>query len=247
MYIYFCTRQEFHPLFLFLLGFNAPKIIQLNIIIRSIQINFSPALTTQNEKGLKLILTTLSLLTTQELAQDVAARDNVIQLLRSRATLLNNLAQTFKLLVRISLVLADLLGHLDVVLGVLVLHTLNSLLDFCDKVSEATRGNVLADDVIELRNCAGLGVQTTANGTVGANLGVQESDEGGFGASALVGFGFVRSLGKEFDGRESADALFFGQSLCVLGLSVHLGDNNVRLAEVVVGKGFPSRSKALAV
>lgn len=198
-------------------------------------------------KQLQLISLLILLTTTQELTQDVTPRDKIIQLLRRRATLLDDLGQPRKLLTGILLVLANLLGNLDIVLRGLVLRTLDALLDITNQVREVTCRNVLANERVQVGDCAGLLVQTTSNGTVGAGLGVQEVNEGLLRACALVGFGVVGALGKELDGGEAGDALFAGESLCVLSFSVDLRDHDAGFEDVVVGEGFPGRSKALAV
>lgn len=202
---------------------------------------------TAEELGLQLILTLILLTTTQELTQDVAARDKVIHLLRRRATLLDDLRKTSKLLLSILLVLAELLCNLHIVLRVFVLQILDGLLDLPNKALEVARGNILANNIVKVSNGTSLLVKTTANSTVSAGLFVQEVKEGLLRAGALVGFGFLGALGEELDSGVSGDALFSGEGLRVFGFSVDLGDDDVGLGGEVVSEGFPGRSEALAV
>jgi len=187
------------------------------------------------------------LTTTQELAQNVTARDKVINLLRRRTTLLDNLAQTSKLLLSISLVLAKLLRNLNIVLRVLVLQTLHALLNFPNKALEVARGNILSNKRVDLGNSTSLLIKTAADSTVSTGLLVQEVNEGLLGASTLVRLGLLGALGEELDGGVAGDALFSGKGLGVLGFGVDLGNDDVGLEDEVVGEGFPGRGKALAV
>lgn len=187
------------------------------------------------------------LTTTQELAQNVTARDKVINLLRRRTTLLDNLAQTSKLLLSISLVLAKLLRNLNIVLRVLVLQTLHALLNFHNKALEVARGNILSNKRVDLGNSTSLLIKTAADSTVSTGLLVQEVNEGLLGASTLVRLGLLGALGEELDGGVAGDALFSGKGLGVLGFGVDLGNDDVGLEDEVVGEGFPGRGKALAV
>lgn len=187
------------------------------------------------------------LTTTQELAQNVTARDKVINLLRRRTTLLDNLAQTSKLLLSISLVLAKLLRNLNIVLRVFVLQTLHALLNFPNKALEVARGNILSNKRVDLGNSTSLLIKTAADSTVSTGLLVQEVNEGLLGASTLVRLGLLGALGEELDGGVAGDALFSGKGLGVLGFGVDLGNDDVGLEDEVVGEGFPGRGKALAV
>ena len=221
------------------------------IVLKSYYINICTGQTdrqTDRKTGkLQLILLLVLLLTTQELTQDVTARNEIIHLLGSRTTLLNDLAQPLKLLSSVFLVLAQLLRHLDVVRGVLVLQTLDGLLDLAHQVREAARGDELAHKLVQTRDGTSLGVQLAAIQTVRAGLVIQEGDKGGFRTRALVVFGFLGTLGEELDRREPGDTLLLRQELGVLSLSVHLGDHNRGFEHEVIGEGFPRGSQALAV
>lgn len=196
--------------------------------------------------SLQLIFTRLLGLTSKA-AEDVAAGDHVIKLLRSRATLLQNLDKTSELLGGILAVLAQLVGNLDVVLGVLALQVLGSLLDLGSERLELLRGHVLSNELVQHLNGACLAVQTTADGATGTGLAVQEVNKGLLGAGAGVGLGLGRALGEELDSRVAGNALLLGQGLGVLGLGVDLSDHDVVLEGEVIGKGFPDGSKGLAV
>lgn len=206
----------------------------------------SPLSKSNESTSLKLILTSLPVLASKG-AEDVAAGDDVIKLLRSRATLLQDLNKTSKLLGGILAILAQLVGNLDVVLSVLVLQTLGGLLDLGSKFLEFLRGRVLGNKVVQHLDGASLAVQTTTNGAAGASLAVQEVDKGLLGAGAGVGLGLGGALGEELDRRVTGDTLLLGQSLSILGLGVDLGNHDVVLEGEVVGEGLPDGSEGLAV
>lgn len=195
----------------------------------------------------QLILTTPRLLATQELAQDVAPRNKVIHLLRSRTTLLDDLAETLKLLAGVLLVLAQLLRYLDIVQRVLVLQALDGLLDLIDQVTEAARRDVLADKFLQAGDGTSLRVELAINKTVGTSLRVHECNEGLLRARALVVLGFLGALGEKLDGGVAGDTLLSGKRFCVLGFGINLGDDNVGLEDKVISDRFPGRSEALAV
>ena len=194
-------------------------------------------------RHLKLIVLNI----TDKAAEDVATGDNVIQLLRGRATLGQDLLETSDLLGGVALVLAELFGSLNIVLSVLVLKTLSSLLDLNSKLVKLLSRNVLRHNLVQRGDGTGDGVEATTGGTVSAGLLVDELDEGLLGASAGVVLGLGGALGEELDGRVSGDALFLGQGTGVLGFGIDLGDNDVGLAGVVIGEGLPGGGEALAV
>lgn len=194
-------------------------------------------------RHLKLIVLNI----TDKAAEDVATGDNVIQLLRGRATLSQDLLETSDLLGGVALVLAELFGSLNIVLSVLVLKTLSSLLDLNSKLVKLLSCNVLRHNLVQRGDGTGDGVEATTGGTVSAGLLVDELDEGLLGASAGVVLGLGGALGEELDGRVSGDALFLGQGTGVLGFGIDLGDNDVGLAGVVIGEGLPGGGEALAV
>lgn len=179
--------------------------------------------------------------------EDVAAREDVIQLLGGRATLGQDLAEASELLDSIALVLAQLLGSLDIVLSVLVGQTLGGLLNLSHELVELLGGDILSNDLVQNGDGSGQVVKTTTDGTVGTSLLVDELDKGLLGASAGVSHGLGGALGEELDGREPGDTLLLAQGTGVLSFGVNLSDNDVGLEGEVVGESFPRRSEGLAV
>lgn len=201
-------------------------------------------LTSKNiQKHLKLIMLHIA----NKATEDVATGDNIIQLLRGRATLGQNLLETSHLLDSVFSILAQLVGGLDIVLGVLVFKALGGLLDLDGELVELLSGDVLGNNLVQNGDGTGSGIETTTGSTVGTGLLVNELDKGIFGASTGVVLGLGGALGEELDGRVSGDALLLGQGTGILGFGIDLGDNDVGFADVVIGEGFPSRSEALAV
>src|SRR3954454_1680 len=109
--------------------------------------------------------------------ENVTARKNIIQLLRSRTTLGQDLLETSKLLSGIFPILAQLLSSLDIVLGVLILQTLSSLLNISSELVELASGDALSNNLVQGSDGAGELVETATDGAVGAGLLVQELDQ----------------------------------------------------------------------
>lgn len=187
------------------------------------------------------------LLLANKATENVAARENVIQLLGGRVTLSQDLLEASELLGSIALVLAQLIRGLDIVLSVLVLQTLGGLLNLSDQDVELLRRDVLGNDFVQNGDGACQAVKTATDGAVGTSLLVDELNKGLLGACAGVRLGLGGALGEELDGRESGDTLFLGQGTGVLSFGVDLGNNNVGLEGEVLGECFPGRSEGLAV
>lgn len=66
-------------------------------------------------------------------------------------------------------------------------------------------------------------------------------------AAAAVLLGIGAPLGEKLDGRIRSDAIFRGDGLAVLGLSIDLGNFDTFFVRKGGGKKLPGRSKALAV
>lgn len=192
---------------------------------------------------LKLIV----LYTTNKATEDIAAGDNIIQLLRSRTTLGQDFLKTSDLLGSVGLVLAQLLSSLDIVLGILILKALGGLLNLNSQLIQLLCRDVLGNNLIEHSDSTGGAVKTTSRSTVSAGLLVDELDKGLPRASTGVGFGLGGALGEELDGGVSGDTLLLGQGTGVFRFSIDLGDNDVGFEGVVIGEGFPGGSEALAV
>lgn len=99
----------------------------------------------QKRTNLQLILGLLLSLT-QELTKNIAARNQIVKLLRRKTTLGQDLGQSVKLLGDVSLTLLQLVSNLDIVLSILLLHILSGLLDFVGKLSEALGRHVFGDE-----------------------------------------------------------------------------------------------------
>lgn len=80
-----------------------------------------------------------------------------------------------------------------------------------------------------------------------AGVLVEVLNERVLGAGTLVRGGLGRSLLEELDCRVRGDALLLGESLCVLGFSINLGDQNIGLVDEGVGESLPSGGEGLAV
>lgn len=200
-------------------------------------------ITYTRKKCLKLIV----LHTANKAAEDIAAGDNIIQLLRSRATLGQDLLKPSDLLGGVGLVLAQLLSSFDIVLSILILKALGGLLDLNSQLIQLLRRDVLRDNLIEHSDGTGGAVKTTPGSTVSAGLLVDELDKGLLRASTGVGLGLGGALGEEFDGGVTGDTLLLGQGAGVFRFSIDLGDNDVGFECVVIGEGFPNGSEGLAV
>jgi hypothetical protein len=187
------------------------------------------------------------LLLTNKATEDVRARKHIIKLLRSRATLSQDLLETRKLLSGITLVLAKLLSGLDIVLSVLILKTFSSLLEISSELVELASGDILSNDYVQDGDGTGELIKTAADGAVGASLLVQELNKGLLGAGAGVGLGLSRAFGEELDGGVSGYALLLGQGAGVLGFGVDLCDDDIGFKGEVIGEGFPGWGKGLAV
>lgn len=195
------------------------------------------------KKYLKLIV----LYTTNKATEDIAAGDNIIQLLRSRTTLGQDFLKTSDLLGSVGLVLAQLLSSLDIVLSILILKALGGLLNLNSQLIQLLCRDVLGNNLIEHSDSTGGAVKTTSSSTVSAGLLVDELDKGLLRASTGVGLGLGGALGEELDGGVSGDTLLLGQGTGVFRFSIDLGDNDVGFEGVVIGEGFPGGNEALAV
>jgi hypothetical protein len=187
----------------------------------------------------------LALLSAEELPQDVAAADQVVELLGGEVALADQTLQTLELLLGVALVGASLLEDLDVVLSVLVLEVSGDLLGLLDTI---TVGRLeLGNNSLEGLDGATSGVETATNSAVGARVLVEVLDEGVLRAATLVQDRLGGALLEELDGRVRGNALLGGKGLCVLSLGINLGDQDVGLVDEVVGEGLPDGGEGLAV
>lgn len=204
-----------------------------------------------SQPDLQLVLDLLNLLR-EETAQDVGLAGELVQLGRLQATLLQDAVQTGQLLGDVVAVLAQLVEHADVVLGVLELGLLlqarGLLLRLLEGVGQWGRGAAeLVDDGVERLDGARVRVQAAADGAVRAGLLVQERDEVRLAAATTVGLGLLGAGGEVLDGRVGADALRLGGSLAVIGLGIDLGNQDIGLVLVVLGELLPCGNELLAV
>jgi hypothetical protein len=105
----------------------------------------------------------------------------------------------------------------------------------------------LLDDGVECLDSSASGVKSTANSAVGAGVLVEKLDECLLGAATLVRGGLEGTLLEVLDGGVRGDALLLGESLCVLGFGVDLGDQDVGLVDEVVGESLPDGGESLTV
>jgi hypothetical protein len=181
----------------------------------------------------------------EELLEDVAPADQVIKLLGGEVALADEALETVRLLLSVLLVGTGLLEDLDVVLGVLVLQGGS---EGCGLLNAIAVGSLeLLDDGVECLDSSASGVKSTANSAVGAGVLVEKLDECLLGAATLVRGGLEGTLLEVLDGGVRGDALLLGESLCVLGFGVDLGDQDVGLVDEVVGESLPDGGKGLAV
>jgi hypothetical protein len=143
------------------------------------------------------------------------------------------------------LVGTDLLEDLDVVLGVLVLQSGGEGGGLLNAVAVGSL-ELLNNGVESLDGSAG-GIETAADSAVSAGVLVEELDECLLRAAALVWAGLEGALLEVLDGRVRGDALLLGESLCVLGFSVNLCDQDIGLVNEGVGESLPDGGEGLAV
>ena len=182
---------------------------------------------------------------TQELLEDVAPADQIVELLGGEVALGDQALQTLRLLLGVLLVGTGLLEDLDVVLSVLVLQSGGESSSLLNTVAVG-RLEFLNDGVESLDGATG-GIKTAANSAVGAGVLVEVLDERILGTSALVRGGLEGTLLEELDGRVGGDALLLCKGLCVLGFGVDLGDKDVGLVDEGAGESLPDGSEGLAV
>lgn len=194
---------------------------------------------------LQLLLDLLDL--GRELAEDVAALDQIIKLLRCQTTLAKQTLESVGLLLHVSRVGSQLLKHLDVVLCVLVGKTLGGGNSLCGDGGQKLTAGVLGDDAVKSGDGAGGCVEASTNSAVSAGLLVDVGNQGLLGAAALISDGFGRSLGEELDGGVGLDSLVLSSGLCVWCFGVNFGDQDGGLGFEVVSELLPDWGKRLAV
>jgi hypothetical protein len=138
-------------------------------------------------------------ISTQELLENVAPADQVVELLRGKVALADQALQTLGLLLSVLLVGANLREGLDVVLGVLVLQGGGK---GCGLLNTIAVGVLeLLDNSVEGLDGATSGIKTTTDGAVGAGVLVEVLDERILGTGTLVRGGLERALLEELDRR----------------------------------------------
>jgi hypothetical protein len=185
------------------------------------------------------------LLGAQELAQDVASADQVVELGGREVSLADEALQPLELFLGVARVCAGLLEDLDVVLSVLILECLSELGRLVDTVGICALE--LFDNGVEGLDGAAGNVKTTTNSTVGAGVGVQEVDEVLLGAGAIVWGGLGAALLEVLDGGVGLNALLGCKGFGVLGFGVDLSDQDIGLVDEGVGKRLPDGGESLAV
>lgn len=181
----------------------------------------------------------------EKFPQDVASANQVVKLLSRKVALSNKSLQPLVLLLSIALVLAALLEHLDVVLSIFVLEAFRSLLCLFKSASISTLG--LGNNGIERFNGTTNGIETTADSAVRSSIRVEEFDEIGFSASAIVRKSLGGALLEVLDRGVRRDTLVLSESLAVLSFGIHLGNNDIGFVGESVGELLPDRLEVLAV
>jgi hypothetical protein len=138
-------------------------------------------------------------ISTEELLENVAPADQVVELLRGKVALADQALQTLGLLLSVLLVGANLREGLDVVLGVLVLQGGGK---GCGLLNTIAVGVLeLLDNSVEGLDGATSGIKTTTDGAVGAGVLVEVLDERILGTGTLIRGGLERALLEELDCR----------------------------------------------
>lgn len=195
----------------------------------------------RSRKTLQLALLIIRL----EQPQDVRPASEIIDLLRSEAALLQHTLQTAELLVNITLIRAELLKDLNVIVLVFALSALSHLLRLLDTLVPLALEFI--DDLIQRLDSTACSVETAADSAVRARLLVKEGNKRRLGAATLVVDGLGAALGEELDGRVRFDALVLGGSLGVGGFGIDLCDEDGGLELIILGERLPDGSEALAV
>lgn len=148
-----------------------------------------------------------------ELVQDVAAADQVVELLWRKASLADQTLKSLRLLLDISGIVGKLVEDFDVVVCVLVLEARGGLGDLVGDGGQSLASSEFGDQGVESGDGAGESVEATSGNAVGTGLVVEVVDEDLLGAAAFVGNRFLGAVGEELDGRVGLDALLLTQSL----------------------------------
>ena len=136
---------------------------------------------------------------TQELLENVAPADQVVELLRGKVALADQALQALGLLLSVLFVGANLREGLDVVLCVLVLQGGGKSCGLLNAIAVGVLE--LLNDSVESLDSATSGIKTTTDGAVGAGVLVEVLDERVLGASTLVRGGLEGALLEELDCR----------------------------------------------
>lgn len=138
-------------------------------------------------------------ISTQELLENVAPADQVVELLRGKVALADQALQALGLLLSVLLVGANLREGLDVVLSVLVLQGGGKSCGLLNTIAVGVL-ELLNNSVESLDGATG-GIKTTTDGAVGAGVLVEVLDERILGTGTLVRGGLERALLEELDCR----------------------------------------------
>ena len=194
---------------------------------------------------LQLLLGVLDL--GRKLAENVAALDQVINLLGGKTALAEKTLQPLRLLLYVSSVGSNLAKHLDVVSGISLSECGGDLGSLLGNGIEALATGEFGYNGVKGSDGSGSGIEATTNRTVSAGLFVDVLDESLLGAGTLVSNSLLGALGEELDGWVRLDSLILSSGLCVGCLGVNLGDENIWFGGKIVGERLPDGSERLAV
>lgn len=101
--------------------------------------------------------------------------------------------------------------------------------------------------MIERGDTPGISVESATSSTVGAGIFIEEVDERSLSPATIVGNGLSGTLGEELESGISGDAKLLGRSLSGRRICVDLGNDNIGLADKVLGNSLVDGSKRFAV
>lgn len=152
---------------------------------------------------LQLVLATASDLL-NKLAEDVGLGGELVQLGRGETTLPQDAVQTSQLLRGKVVVLAQLVEHAQVVLGILdlglLLQLLSLLLGVGSSLGKRGAASEPGDDVVECLESAGNSIKTAACNTVGTGLLVDVGNDVALGSTAVIVDSLLAAGREELDG-----------------------------------------------
>jgi hypothetical protein len=189
----------------------------------------SPVSSIRHDIPLKLTL----LLRALEDIKNVAPPDQIIDLLSSKTALLKQALKSRELLLNVPRVLLALLSNLAVVLSILLLSATHSFLKLFLRLSTTSLQS--ANNIVQRRNRASDGIETTACHAERAGFVVQEGHEVGFAAAGGVRDCFGGAGRVVFDCRVGFHSCGLRDGFGVGRFAVDFGDEDGGLGGEVFG------------